>query len=217
MASSVSDDFWLFGYGLGEIEQMRTSVLRVEIFSSEDHRGTPQSPGRVVTLIQRSFWETLRDPQRSTEGDRVWGVAYHIIPDKVAEVRDYLDIREINGYSIQYTPFHPADQSHPDIKCLVYIGMPDNPQFLGPLTPEDIAQTINLSIGPSGENREYLLHLQDALGALSTHSHDEHIADLARRVRAMEPPSRLNTPLPTDNILKKINSTEEQEEIEKDE
>jgi hypothetical protein len=26
----------------------------------------------------------------------------------VAEVREYLDIREINGYSIQFTPFHPA-------------------------------------------------------------------------------------------------------------
>ena len=33
--------------------------------------------------------------QRLSEGDRVWGVAYHIIPDKVAEVREYLDIREM--------------------------------------------------------------------------------------------------------------------------
>jgi cation transport protein ChaC len=94
--------------------------------------------------------------------------------------------------------------------------MPDNPQFLGPILPQHIAQTINISIGPSGENREYLLHLQDALEALSTHSHDEHIADLARRVRALEPPSRLASPSSIGHALRKINSTEEQEEIEKE-
>src|SRR5690606_9143294 len=75
---------------------------------SQDHRGTPESPGRVVTLIERSYWGSLTDHHQSAP-ERVWGVAYRIERDKVAEVKEYLDIREINGYSIQYASFHPED------------------------------------------------------------------------------------------------------------
>ncbi|KAH0831440.1 hypothetical protein FOPE_00579 [Fonsecaea pedrosoi] len=95
--------------------------------------------------------------------------------------------------------------------------MPDNPQFLGALPPDEVAETINASIGPSGENREYLLHLEQALKELSPDSHDEHIADLARRVRALTPPHRFpRRPCAPENTLRKVNSTEEQEEIEKE-
>jgi len=226
MGPDQLEDFWLFGYGSliwkppphfdRRIPGYIKGYVRRFWQASEDHRGTPDAPGRVATLIQRSFWETLDDPQRQTEEDYVWGVAYHIIPSKVKEVKEYLDIREINGYSIQYTPFHPADTRLSDLHCLVYIGMPDNPQFLGALQPQDIAETINMSIGPSGENREYLLHLEKALEDLSVDSHDEHITDLARRVRALAPPSRTSQPPVASDALRKVSSTEEQEEIEKE-
>lgn len=150
------------------------------------------------------------------EGDYVWGVAYHIIPAKVKEVQDYLDIREINGYSIQYTPFHPADPYKSEIKCLVYIGMPDNPQFLGALNPQEVATKINESIGPSGENREYLLNLEVALNELSVDSKDEHITDLARRVRKMMPPLRSAARVSAIRNLPTDEAVEEQEEVEKD-
>jgi cation transport protein ChaC len=53
-------------------------------------------PGRVVTLIERSEWEKLGDHHEAD--DVVWGMAYRIPADKVDSVKEYLDIREINGY-----------------------------------------------------------------------------------------------------------------------
>ena len=113
-----------------------------------------------------------------------------------------MNIREINGYSIQYTPFKnaqkPEDMSATyqnvyvpseqggTIKCLVYIGLPDNPQFLGPQDPQALAEHILKSRGPSGENKDYLYELEAALNGLSQESEDEHIRDLARRCREIE-------------------------------
>ncbi|KAF1840382.1 ChaC-like protein [Cucurbitaria berberidis CBS 394.84] len=223
-----NDDFWLFGYGSliwkppphydqripGYIE----GYVRRFWQASEDHRGTPEAPGRVVTLIDRAHWDTLTDHHEPTE--KVWGAAYHIPSSKVAEVRTYLDIREINGYSIQFTPFHPAAplttteisfsppppnpepliskgikrsrttsiQGEPNtpIRCLVYIGLPSNPQFLGPQDPDALARKILESKGPSGENREYLFNLEGALKGLSRASGDAHVSDLVHRCRALE-------------------------------
>jgi cation transport protein ChaC len=152
--------------------------------ASEDHRGTPEAPGRVATLIERSYWEELTDLHGEAP-ERVWGVAYRIIPDKVAQVKEYLDIREINGYTIHYEPFHPADGSGP-IRTLVYIGTPDNKQFVGPQDPQTLAEHIFRSRGPSGLNKDYLLELDRALEELSPESGDGHVSDLARRVRELE-------------------------------
>ena len=101
------------------------------------------------------------------------------------------------------------------MQCLVYIGMPDNPQFLGAQDPAEVAKTINDRIGPSGENREYLFQLEQALLSLSADSGDEHVSDLARRVRAMPVVWRGEEAASSPAMLRRINSTEEQEEVEK--
>ncbi|KAK8048983.1 Glutathione-specific gamma-glutamylcyclotransferase [Apiospora phragmitis] len=205
----ISDEFWLFGYG----------SLIWKPPPHFDHRGTPEAPGRVVTLIERSFWASLGDAHDSAPG-KVWGVAYRIEAARVAEVKDYLDIREINGYTIHYTPFHPADGSGP-IRTLVYIGTPDNDQFTGPQDPQTLAEHIYRSEGPSGLNRDYLLSLEKALDELSPESGDAHITDLSNRVRDIETKVakgqahvRLSEE-PVSHEFHKVSSIDEQEETEK--
>ncbi|RKF59739.1 putative glutathione-specific gamma-glutamylcyclotransferase 2 [Erysiphe neolycopersici] len=168
MASLIMDDeseFWLFGYG-------------------EDHRGTPENPGRVVTLIERLYWNTL-DETQSLQDDKVWGVAYRIKAPRVTEVREYLDIREINGYSIHQTLFHSKEVGK-SMRVFVYIGTPSNPQFTGPQQPDLLAEIIHKSIGPSGSNIEYLFCLEEALDRLNPPlSRDAHVTQLANLIRQL--------------------------------
>lgn len=124
----------------------------------------------------------------------VWGAAYRIPLVHKDEVKTYLDIREINGYTIEYVDFHPypavlmttnvhAPEQHQSIKTLLYIGLPTNPNFLGVQHPSDVAEVIAKSKGPSGENAEYLFMLEEALENLGLGSRDDHVNKLSKLVR----------------------------------
>ncbi len=159
---------WLFGYG-SLIYKVDFPVLEHRAASidgwarrfwqgSHDHRGTPDAPGRVVTLIEQP-------------GARCRGMAYRVAP----EVFSDLDVREKNGYLRFTTAMRFDDNSSRD--GLVYIATADNTAFLGPAADVDIARQIAGAEGPSGPNSEYLLKLAEALRHLG--DDDAHVFALA--------------------------------------
>ncbi len=166
---------WIFGYGsliwrvdFPYLERRRASVrgwCRRFWQGSHDHRGTPDAPGRVVTLIP-------------AEGVRCIGVAYRVQDTVFA----HLDHREKNGYDRVGVVIDFDEERVPG---LTYVADRDNPAFLGAAPLDDIAQHIHRSSGPSGANAEYLLELAEALRELD--AEDAHVRSLAVRLRALTP------------------------------
>lgn len=169
------DRVWLFGYGsliwkvdFAYIERRPSSIrgwVRRFWQGSHDHRGTPDAPGRVVTLVP-------------SPGATCSGMAYLIEPEMFAQ----LDHREKNGYLRLRTPMSFSDDTHAE--GLVYIAREDNPAFLGDAPMAEITRHIAASTGPSGSNREYLLQLAQALRELGTE--DTHIFEIERQLLALD-------------------------------
>ncbi|MBU2873050.1 gamma-glutamylcyclotransferase [Marinobacter salexigens] len=151
------DSIWLFGYGsliykvdFPYLEKRPASIegwARRFWQGSHDHRGTPEAPGRVVTLIEQP-------------GAKCKGMAFRVSPS----VFEHLDVREKNGYLRFTTTLMFDNGSHGE--GLVYIATEDNEAFLGHAPDEDIARQIASAVGPSGPNSEYLLRLAESLRAL---------------------------------------------------
>ncbi|NIB41681.1 gamma-glutamylcyclotransferase [Pseudomaricurvus alkylphenolicus] len=160
---------WVFGYGslIYKVDfpylQRRPASIRhyARRFwqGSHDHRGTPDSPGRVVTLIEE-------------QDAHCGGVAYLITPGEF----EHLDYREKNGYLRVATELTFDDGNH--ATGVVYIAREDNGAFLGPAPERDIAQHIASSQGPSGHNSDYLTELAQSLRELCYE--DEHVFRLEK-------------------------------------
>ncbi|XP_002513793.2 gamma-glutamylcyclotransferase 2-3 isoform X1 [Ricinus communis] len=149
---------------------------RVFYQGSTDHRGTPEYPGRTVTLLP-------------ADGEVCWGVAYKISDKEDEETAlTYLEVREKQYDQKAYLDFFadPAATTPAVSRVMVYIGSEDkkhNKNYLGPAPLEDIAKQIIRAEGPSGPNRDYLFHLETAL--LQIGCKDKHVMDLANEVRRM--------------------------------
>jgi cation transport protein ChaC len=83
-------------------------------------------------------------------------MVYKFTGEMMAEVYDYLDLREINGYSRHYLPVYGGRSSSEPVvpRALVYIGTPSNPAYVGPSPIDKTAARIMTCRGPSGDNTE---------------------------------------------------------------
>lgn len=176
MLRSVSEALWIFGYGslvwrpAFPFAERHPGYIRgfARRFwqGSTDHRGVPESPGRVVTLVPRA--------------DAIcWGMVYRVAPEHREDVLARLDVREQGGYER-----HELEVSlkvgRSVARALTYVATPDNPEYAGPAPLNVIAEQIRVCVGPSGPNDEYLLRLADALREMR--AEDEHVFSLERLV-----------------------------------
>ncbi|KAL5704294.1 Gamma-glutamylcyclotransferase 2-3 [Ranunculus cassubicifolius] len=177
---------WVFGYGSliwkagFEYDQRLVGFIkdyrRVFYQGSTDHRGTSEYPGRTVTL------EPLK-------GQVCWGVAYKVSGEEAEQIAlTYLEVREkqydVKAYVDLFTDHKDTTPAVSGV--MVYIASPDkklNRNYLGPAPLEEMADQIIRAEGPSGPNRDYLFHLEQAL--LQLGCEDEHIMDLANAVRKL--------------------------------
>jgi cation transport regulator ChaC len=170
------NDVWIFGYGSLLFRPGFDFVERVTAWAhgwerrffqgSPDHRGVPESLGRVVTLVPRA-------------DAKVGGVAFRLAAAEAARTFDVLDFRERGGYSRLDLDLVDARDA-PLVRATTYIATPDNPHWLGDAPDEALARHIARSAGPSGANRDYLLQLDHALRELGID--DAHVARLATLV-----------------------------------
>ncbi|KAG8185012.1 hypothetical protein JTE90_017036 [Oedothorax gibbosus] len=143
--------------------------------ASEDHRGIPGVPGRVVTIVPSSNLE-----------DQVYGVAYKIAENDIPNVVEYLDHREKQGYQQNTVTFHPTSDDLKPFQLVIYIAETENSYYLGPAPLETIARQISKAIGPSGRNDDYLFQLANAMRKLAPQVNDCHLYELEELVKEMQ-------------------------------
>ncbi len=168
MSEAADAPTWVFGYGSliykVDFPYLDREVAIIEGWErrfwqgSHDHRGTPEAPGRVVTLV--------RSP-----GARCKGIAYRV----EHPVFEHLDHREKNGYE-RHAVTMVMEGSGREVGGICYVAPAGNPAYLGPAPLPEVAAHIARSEGPSGSNREYLLLLARAVRDLG--DHDPHVLAL---------------------------------------
>ncbi len=185
--------FWIFGYGSlvwrPAFPHLRSRVATIAGYvrrfwqGSTDHRGWPDRPGRVVTLLPDQHESLGLGHVDRTQ--RCWGTAYEIPLGDPEKVLAGLDHRERGGYDrveVEISLFDGSlrpgpsvdrgAEEPPAVAGLVYIASPENTNYLGAASIEEIARQVASASGPSGANSDYVFELARSLrgmGAADSH------------------------------------------------
>ncbi|KAH9031535.1 ChaC-like protein, partial [Lactarius pseudohatsudake] len=142
---------------------------------SHNHRGTPTSPGRVITLVHQEDWASFssamsHSPFIDLAADRTARVAFTIDPAHAAEVRAYLARTQQDGYTLdsERVDVHGAGDV-PVCSAECYVRRNDNFSFdaFGSEPLEELADTVWRAVGPSGCNKVCVRALSRALPPLT--------------------------------------------------
>jgi len=142
---------------------------------SPDHRGTPELPGRVVTLVP-------------APGERCLGLAYRLPADGAQQILAELDWRERAGFERVEVELELGQGR---LSALSYLARSDNPHYLGPASLSVVAGEIAVRRGPSGSNLDYLRQLARALRRIGVER--DHVFEVERELEGLldqGPPDR---------------------------
>ncbi|MEM6733351.1 MAG: gamma-glutamylcyclotransferase, partial [Myxococcota bacterium] len=144
-------DTWIFGYGSliwrPNFPFAERLPATIEGFArrfwqhSPDHRGTPDRPGRVVTLV--------REPNASC-----FGILYRV-SEEVQSTLAALDHRERGGYERLIVDARTDEAVYP---ALLYIATEENPHYAGDSSLARMVEQVRGASGESGPNVEYVMN-----------------------------------------------------------
>lgn len=175
--NSNEGDLWVFGYGSlmwrpgFAFEEVRSALVtgfhRSFCIFSRYYRGTPAEPGLVLGLAP---------------GGSCRGLAFRIAAAHAAEVKNYLDERELVSYAYVAITL-PAETPSGTVHAYTFVADPEHSQFAGELGLDRSAEIIMRAKGHAGLNRDYLI---ETVRRLAKEGYDDPcLMPLLRRVELL--------------------------------